>query len=491
MAEGRPSGRRAAKNHNQAARGGNRRQVWMWWSLRLIAVAIGSLMPPPGCTCHEPIHILYANANDAVATEAGDPAETGKRIAGFKTRGDSKVHDRMLGRLFHLEIGDRVTPRQIPQLELALLSSELFESVSVELEPAPNDEVVVAATLQDKLSWIIAPAFYVLPSSYSFGVGYAENNLLGEDKKLLVYGQIGNRSSLLFATYLDPAVDGTRLQLRFDLYGYHKRLLEYANPADDARSQLVARETTTTFLGTGALVGYKLAWWLIGDLRLRAAYTYFRDSHDANGAPLPLPERDGWDVSTQMRLTADRRHHQFGVSWGPYAQLMVDASTPGLDDFHYVYATLRAYYGWRLFGDHELELRASSGIGRHLPFHEELTLGGATDLRGYALEQFRGDRRLLLRSEYSVPIARWRKFAFRALGFVDAGYAALRSRDPSGSRDYLPSQYSGASWLRSDVGAGLRVYVNSIVLPLVGFDVGFGLESHRPEFYLEIGLTDF
>ncbi len=456
-------------------------------------LALAALWAPwiPGHFRAAPIQSAFAQTNDSAPEGDGSTSHPPKRVAGFKARGDSKVHDRMLGRLLHLEIGDSVTPEQIPQLEQKLLSSELFEKVSVVLENAADGEVMVVATLEDKLSWIIAPTIYVLPSSYSFGVGYAENNLLGEDKKMLVYGQVGNRSSLLFATYFDPAVDGSRVQLRFDLYAYHKRLLEYANPPDDARSRLVERETTTTFLGTGALVGYKLAWWLVGDLRLRGAYTYFRNSRDAKGNPLPVPERDGWDVSAQARLTADRRHHRFGVSWGPFAQLMVDASVPGIDDYKYVYATLRAYHSWRLFDEHELQLRASGGVGRHLPFHEELTLGGAIDLRGYALEQFRGDRRLLLRSEYSVPIARWRKFAFRTLGFIDVGYAAYGSRDPSGNRNYLPSQYDGASWLRSNVGAGLRVYVSSIVLPLVGFDIGYGLESHRPEIYFQVGLTEF
>lgn len=433
-----------------------------------------------------------SDAGSTVSVSPGDAAlPAGKRVASFKVRGDSKVHDRMLGRLLHLEIGDRVTPQQIPQLESTLLSSELFENAKIVFEDTPNGEVQIAATVHDRLSWFVAPAIYVLPSSYSFGVGYAENNLLGEDKKVLVYGQLGNRTSLFFATFLDPAVDGTRMQLRFDVYAYHKQLLEYANPANDARSQLVDRETTTTFLDAGALVGYKFAWWLIGDMRLRGAYTYFRNSQDANGNPLPTPERDGWDVSGQARLTLDSRQHRFGVTWGPYAQLLLDTSVPGLDDYNYSYATLRAYYSWCLFGDHELELRGAAGIGRHLPFHEELTLGGAIDLRGYELEQFRGDRRLMARSEYSIPVATWRTFAFRALGFVDLGYAGLSSPDPSGKRNYLPSQYDGAHWLRSDVGVGIRVYVSTIVLPLLGFDLGYGLEAHSPEIYFELGLTDF
>jgi hypothetical protein len=33
--------------------------------------------------------------------------------------------------------------------------------------------------------------------------------------------------------------------------------------------------------------------------------------------------------------------------------------------------------------------------------------------------------------------------------------------------------------------------VSTIVLPLLGFDVAWGIESHAPEYYFELGLTDF
>jgi hypothetical protein len=34
-------------------------------------------------------------------------------------------------------------------------------------------------------------------------------------------------------------------------------------------------------------------------------------------------------------------------------------------------------------------------------------------------------------------------------------------------------------------------YVNNIVLPLLGLDLGCGIEGHSPELYFEVGLTDF
>jgi outer membrane protein insertion porin family len=125
-----------------------------------------------------------------------------------------------------------------------------------------------------------------------------------------------------------------------------------------------------------------------------------------------------------------------------------------------------------------------------LPLHEELTLGGVVDLRGYRVDQFRGDRRLAGRAEYSLQLAKWWMFRFRAIGFVDAGYIGFHWRDPS-TRVYLPTQHDGAHWIRSDVGGGIRIYVGNIVLPLLGLDVAYGLEGKRREVYFEVGLTDF
>jgi hypothetical protein len=181
------------------------------------------------------------------------------------------------------------------------------------------------------------------------------------------------------------------------------------------------------------------------------------------------------------------------VTWGPYLQAQIEPSlpVPGARYYTYQLALLRAYYSWRILREHELELRVLLNGGRHLPFHQELTAGGVQDLRGYALEQFRGDTRAVGRIEYSVPIAKWKFFAFRALGFFDSTYIGYHFQDPTGGRDYLPTEHPGASWTRTDIGAGFRVYVSSIVLPLLGLDVGYGLEGHHPNVYFEVGLTDF
>ena len=409
-----------------------------------------------------------------------------RRIVGFHVKGHSKVTETTLERLSHVSLGDEITPADADSIEQALVSSELFKTVAVTLEPVAGG-VIVIATVDDKQSWIAAPTVYVLPGNLAFGAGYAENDLWGDDKKLLLYGQIGNVNTFFFGTYLDPQLRGTKFSLRFDLYLQHRLVDEYDNL--DARSFTIARESTQNYLDGGALLGYTPVYWFTTDVRLRGAYVYFRDSHDAAGNPLPRPETDGRDISSIVRGTIDARHHHFGLTKGPFAQLAVEAGVPLLSNFNYLQVTSRASYALNFLDSHELELRAEGGFGIGMPFDQELSAGGAGDQRGYEFQQFRGDVRATARLEYSVPIVRVNVFAFRALAFWDSTYTAFHFTDGD-QRDYLASQ-TGHSWFRNGVGGGIRLYVSSIVLPLLGFDVGYGLESHTPQFYFEVGLTDF
>lgn len=446
------------------------------------------------------IALLCAGAPDAAAdalARAVDAAGVGARapqrrpVVGFRVRGPSKLTERTLGYLAHVALGDRVGAADLSRIKLALISSELFEQVDVELADAPGG-VLLIATLDDKHSWIIAPTIFALPGRRSIGVGFVENDLRGDDKKLLLYGQLGDRESLLFGTYLDPRVRGSRLSWRADVFLYRRINDEYANLPGDPTDARIARSSTATYLGGGLLAGWELRWWLTTDVRLRTGRVTFRDGKNGDdpAVTVPVPERDGWDTSAQWRATLDRRHHRRGVTWGPYLQLMLDQAIPGLDDYGYTVGLLRAYHSWRFFAEHQLELRAIANVGYHLPFHEDLTIGGAPDLRGYAVDRYRGDTRLVYRTEYSVPLAKWRTFAFRGIGFWDAGYAAFHFPRRGDDRDYLPTQLGGAFW-RNDVGGGLRIYVGAVVLPLLGLDLAYGLEGRSTEVYFELGLTDF
>src|SRR5207302_8020480 len=111
----------------------------------------------------------------------------------------------------------------------------------------------------------------LLPSNTAFGVGFVENDLGGRDQKILLYGQLGTHTSILFGTFLEPSFRGSKLTYRTDIYLERKHIDEYANPPGDATSQVISRTTSQTFLDAGLLVGWNFKWWLVGDARLRGA----------------------------------------------------------------------------------------------------------------------------------------------------------------------------------------------------------------------------
>ncbi|HWU90664.1 MAG TPA: hypothetical protein VN253_25535, partial [Kofleriaceae bacterium] len=301
----------------------------------------------------------------ALAPAPAPAADARRPVVGFRVRGPSKLTARTLGHLARVELGDQLGAADLPRVQQALVSSELFERVEVALEDVPGG-VHLVATLDDKHSWIIAPTVFLLPGRRSVGVGFAENDFRGENKKVLLYGQLGDRESLFFGTYLDPRVRGTKLTWRADVFAYRRINDEYANEPRDPTDDRIARSSTATYLGGGLLAGWQLLWWLSTDARLRAGRVTFRDAHTADDppVPVPVPQTDGWDVSAQWRVTLDHRHHRRGVTWGPYAQLALETTIPGLDDYDYQTALLRAYQSWRLFGEHQLELRAIANVGR-------------------------------------------------------------------------------------------------------------------------------
>ncbi|HWO26817.1 MAG TPA: BamA/TamA family outer membrane protein [Kofleriaceae bacterium] len=461
-------------------------------AIALLCAGPAAAAPTPALASPAPAPASPAPAaTPAPAAPAAAAPAPRRPIVGFRVRGPSKLTARTLGYLARVSLGDLVGAADLPRIKQALVSSELFERVDVALEAASGG-VLLVATLDDKHSWIIAPTLFALPGRRSIGVGFAENNFRGENKKLLIYGQLGDRESLLFGTYLDPRVRGTQLILRGDIFLYRRINEEYANPAGAPTDDRIARSSTATYLGGGLLAGWQHRWWLSTDVRLRGARVTFRDGRygDDPDIAVPVPQSDGWDVSAQWRATLDRRGHRRGVTWGPYVQLMLDTTIPGLDDYDYTAAQLRAYYSWRFFAEHQLELRLIGNVGYHLPFHEDTSLGGASDLRGYAVDRYRGDTRLVYRAEYSVPLVKWRSFALRGIGFWDSGSIGFVFPRPGDDRDYLPSQL-GTVFARTDVGAGLRVYVGAVVLPLLGLDFAYGVEGRSTEIVFELGLTDF
>lgn len=424
-------------------------------------------------------------------------------IRAIEVEDNTKTQDDTVILIAGVDVGDRFSPDMVSRIHADLVGSGLFKDVQVWYAPVPGG-VTLYISAEDKHSWLVAPTYYNQPTNQGGGLGFGENNLFGENKKLLVYGQIATGDSFFVAGYQDPSISGSHFHWQADMYLKRERSIEYAPPDGFLDQPREVRRSKLNYLNLGLVGGVHLFRGASMTVRLRGAKVFYDDVALADGAELsdvtgdpsvtevPAPGDEGYDVSAELRLEYDRRANWYGINHGDRYRIDVARALAGLgSDFDYWLTVLSFQRARRYFEDHNLVLNASAAYGRDLPFQQELTAGG-TALRGYKNRQFRGDFQLAANVEYSLPAISYKGVSLRLLGFFDTAYTAFLDIDEDDvQRRYLPGQDRlGAAPFKNTIGIGTRIYVRQIVLPLLGLDLGYGLERNDFEIYLAIGLTD-
>jgi outer membrane protein assembly factor BamA len=458
-----------------------------------------------------PLAALALAAAAAALAPGGARAEKIKQIVVVE---NSKTTEDTVLYIAGIEEGDDWDLDMQDKVRSELISSGLFKEVDLYSEPHPKGGgVKITIIAKDKHSWVVAPTFYNQPTNRGGGAGFGENNLFGENKKLLLYGQVATGDSFFVGAYVDPSIRGTPFSWAVDLFLRYERVIEYDAPTKLTSDVDPLRQSKLMYLNSGLKLGVTLFRSLKLEQRLRGAKVAFyrnelreeemRTQEEVCGGPcpdgrLPEPGAEGWDVSTETVLTFDRRANWYGISSGSKIKLSFEQALPSLgSDFDYWMSAFSFERARRYFRKHNFIIRGMAGYGKDLPFQQEYT-GGGTSLRGYKNKQFRGDFKLAANLEYSVPVFTIAGFSTRGLVFYDSSYVAFLDIDPEDThRHYLPNHdlsqdgVSKLAPLKNSVGAGIRLYVRQIVLPLLGLDFGYGLESGGIEMYLAIGLTDF
>lgn len=424
---------------------------------------------------------------------------------------NTKTTDATVRYIANIDKGDTWDLNAREAAIVELVSSGLFKDVDIFSEPHTKGGVKVTIVAKDKHSWVVAPTFYNQPTNKGGGLGFGENNLFGQNKKLLLYGQVATRDSFFIGAYIDPSIGGTPFHWAFDTYLKNQRAKEYAVPSKFLESPEAVRFSKLRYLNAGARLGVTLFRSLSFDARLRGAYVYYGKSELVDGVDpdqvmeggMPGdavldPGAEGWDISTELILNFDRRANWYGISTGDRYQVIYEKALPDLGS-EFDYWNVRAMWvrARKYFDRHNLVLKSTFAIGEDLPFQQEFAAGG-TALRGYENDQFRGDFRVGFNAEYSVhlfsmPFPLLERLAVRGLVFGDSRYITFRDIEATDTfRNYLPGadDQSAAAPFKNAVGVGTRFFARSIVLPLLGLDVGYGIESRAIEVYFAIGLTD-
>lgn len=444
----------------------------------------------------------------------GEKKQPTDRIVEIVVEDNTKTTDQTVILVSGVSRGTRFDPQMLDQIKANLVDSGLFKDVDVGYQKLPRGYRLLISA-EDKHSWIIAPTYYNQPTNQGLGLGYGENNLFGENKKLLLYGQVATGDSFFIGAYIDPSIAGSRFGWQFDTYLLSERVIEYIPPSEWRDVPTEARLSRLQYLNVGVTGRVRLSRRVTADLRLRGADVSYQDAHlardamvgdvtDEPGATpdnIPDPGAAGLDFSAEAKLEYDSRANWYGISHGDRYRLSVEHALPWLvSDFTYWTATLEFVRARRYFTRHNFIVKGLLGFGRSLPFQREYT-GGGTDLRGFKNHQYRGNTQAAMSLEYSVPVVTIKGVSLRALAFFDTSYTVFLDTDldldQDTFRNYLPGQrFVGgideldlAPW-KNTVGMGIRLNIRQVVLPLLGVDFGYGIERRAAEIYLAIGLTD-
>ncbi len=433
-------------------------------------------------------------------------AETGVRadnsvIVAVVADGNTKTTDATVKGIAGVSVGQEFSINQIDDVTKRLVESGLFKSVNVYTQNVVGG-VRVVLSVQDKHSWVVAPTAYLQPTNKGAGGGFGENNLFGNNKKMLLYGQLATGDSFFFGAYVDPSIGGSRFRWQFDTYLSNVRTIEYASAKKFIDDPKPIRQSRLVYLNAGLKIGAQFG--AVGlDARLRGAKVSMYQTKLIGGASLAdvstnsnatagdSPGADGWDVSAEGMLTIDKLSNWYGIRDGALLRIGYEQGLKGLgSDFYYWITTFKYVRAVPFFRYHNLLLKVRGGYGHKLPYQHEFTAGG-TQQRGYLNEQFRGNFSASASLEYSFRLFEIKGVSLYGLGFVDSSYVGFISGSKSNLRNYLPDyDRLGLAPFKNSIGVGTRMYMKQIVLPLLGVDVGYSLERQAYEVYLAIGLTD-
>jgi outer membrane protein assembly factor BamA len=410
-----------------------------------------------------------------------------------------------------LSIGDTLHTDTLDVARERLHSSGMFANVDVHWEPYRDGRRIIIA-ITEKFPWAPVPTFSYSPGNISAGGVLAHGNLFGRGKRGVIGGRISNVDSGVLIAYDDPAFFGTwgffTLSGRFQ----SQVIPEYSNVFYDDMPLAPLRTTKLRSYGFEARAG--IAWfrkvrtsfgWNIDENEVRWSDADLDKPDPAIAFPagVPLAASSARRGNITVNLTFDFRARQHAIMYGNALGFTLDyAAARWGSELWYWKASASYEHGIRFFKRHNLILRVGGIAGENLPLWSENWAGG-TNLRGFLYRQFQGDTHLRSQVEYHFPLFSIGSLDVRGLCFSDAAAIWFRKLPPllpDGSayelrgdgRQFLPPAYLRQGFkadqdVHTSAGLGLRFYLRSVAVPLVGVDVGNALGTRHIRVVLVLG----
>jgi outer membrane protein assembly factor BamA len=452
----------------------------------------------------------------------------GEEITDVRVLDNQRTEESTVRSVAGLSIGDTLEADTLDMVRERLNTTGLFSDVNVWWEPHGSG-VRVNISVKDKFPWAPVPTASWSSNNKSIGLLFVHGNLFGRGKQLLIGARLAQIDSGAVLAYRDPSLFGTWMYWQLQGVIQRQVIPEYQNsgvtPMGMATLANPFEFRETRLFSYGIEPSFGVAW--MRRVRTQVAwhlerFSYFGAGTDALGeetgsdlpsntsTPLVPATKTGTSGFGRANLSFDFRAREFAVMTGEALSLNFDYGSSAFgSDFDFYRGGVGWEQGIKFFKSHNLVYSANATAGHNLPFWNENTAGG-TNLRGYLGQQFRGDTQLGGKLEYHFPLFSISSLDFRALGFYDfqavwfrnppdgtmvtdpngQGYgAAYIQRTTTDARTFSTMQPTGLSRdsIHNDVGVGLRFFLRSVAVPLVGVDFGYGIEARNWQFIIVVG----
>ncbi|MCX7597407.1 MAG: BamA/TamA family outer membrane protein [Armatimonadetes bacterium] len=447
-----------------------------------------------------------------------------RRVEGYEIEGLKRTKRWVVEKQLRVRPGELYSDQLVREQVLRLRNLGLFEEVRFEPRVGkvnPENVILVFQCKEARTGQVAFQVGYSSLDEFVLVLAVAENNFRGRAERISLGVEMFGRKSYEFR-FLEPYfrkgdtsielalfdternrrfAGGTLVSLPSDQFEERRRggYIRASRPFGEKRTVSVtfrSEEVSSAFFqGTRILVPPVLVSSASpsqqgGDWRERPP-TYGGPGPGGEDYPGPgdrpgpivvaAPLHPGGRLASLVfSLSEDFRDNAANPTRGSFRRLSLETAGSflgGGENFRKVTAEYRYF---RPVGKSVLAGRLMLGTSfGNVPLFETFFVGGATTLRGYEEERWRGEKFVLINLEYRRPITK----NLTAVVFADAGDAFGGEYPTLVPGFSISAEDQSLKW---HVGAGVGIRVVTEIGPL-GFDVGFGSEGSRA--HLNFGHT--
>jgi len=439
-----------------------------------------------------------------------------RRIESFQIEGLKTTKEWIVRRMIHTKPGTLFQQSLVTQDLQRIFNLQIFQNVKTDVRPGQVDTTAVIVVIQvdEKKTGVasIAAAYSDL-DRFVLMASVAENNFRGRAERISLDLEAFGRTSYDIR-FFEPFLDNKDTSLDVSIYNTERRrrfvgggipvaddkfeerrmggslrLSRPVAPTQRFAIGLRSEEITSSFLHATRNIGQSGG---VGPMSaVRPAQGGFYPPPGSFGPSGPgeapgdivvsAPLHPGGRVnSTTLQYTWDTRDIQTDPKRGNFRDLSVEIAGGlfgGASNYNLYSVEQRRYIPMR-GGKDVLALRLMIGASTGgLPLFDSFSVGGATSLRGYEQDRFRGEKMVLGNVEYRYRM----NDSLRLVGFVDAGDAfggVFPTTVPGFNIPAKDQQFS----IHVGFGVGLRADT-----PLGPIRIDYGIGSDGSEVHFGFG----